>query len=98
MPVTVPPVPTPQTIASSAPPVSRQISSAVVRRWIAGFAGLANCCSITAPSVSATSCPARARAPGIPSAAGVSSSSAPSSASRRRRSIDMLSGMVRISR
>ena len=42
-PVMVPPVPTPQTIASTSPPVSRQISSAVVRRWTSGLAGLSNC-------------------------------------------------------
>ena len=98
MPVTVPPVPTPQTMASTSPPVSRQISSAVVSRWIAGFAGLANCCSITAPSISATSSSARASAPGMPFSAGVSSSSDPSRRRMRRRSTDMLSGMVRIRR
>ena len=41
-PVIVPPVPTPATIASTLPSVSRQISSAVVRRWISGLAGLEN--------------------------------------------------------
>src|SRR2546421_579156 len=43
-PVIVPPVPTPATRISTLPSVSRQISSAVVRRWISGFAGLLNCC------------------------------------------------------
>jgi hypothetical protein len=38
-PVTVPPVPVPQTRMSTLPSVSRQISSAVVLRWISGFAG-----------------------------------------------------------
>ena len=49
----VPPVPTPATMASSCPPVSRQISSAVVRRWIAGLAGFSNCWSMMAPGCSA---------------------------------------------
>ena len=41
-PVIVPPVPTPATSTSTRPSVSRQISSAVVRRWISGLAGLPN--------------------------------------------------------
>ena len=41
-PVIVPPVPTPATSTSTLPSVSRQISSAVVRRWISGLAGLPN--------------------------------------------------------
>ena len=45
-PVMVPPVPTPETTMSTAPSVSFQISSAVVARWIAGLAGLANCCGM----------------------------------------------------
>ena len=44
-PVTVPPVPVPHTRMSTLPSVSRQISSAVVRRWMSGFAGFSNCCS-----------------------------------------------------
>ena len=43
-PVMVPPVPTPATRMSTLPSVSRQISSAVVRRWISGLAGFSNCC------------------------------------------------------
>ncbi len=39
MPVIVPPVPTPQTSASTLPSVSAQISAAVVNSWILGFAG-----------------------------------------------------------
>ena len=39
-----PPVPTPPTITSTAPSVSRQISSAVVSLCAAGLAKLANCC------------------------------------------------------
>ena len=46
-PVIVPPVPTPETRMSTVPSVSSQISSAVVRRWIAGFAGFSNCWGIT---------------------------------------------------
>ena len=42
-PVIVPPVPMPATTMSTAPSVSSQISTAVVRRWISGLAGLANC-------------------------------------------------------
>ena len=42
-PVIVPPVPTPATRMSTSPSVSRQISSAVVLRWISGLAGLSNC-------------------------------------------------------
>ena len=42
----VPPVPTPETITSTSPCVSFQISSAVVRRWISGLAGFSNCCGI----------------------------------------------------
>ena len=42
-PVIVPPVPTPAIRMSTLPSVSFQISSAVVSRWICGFAGFANC-------------------------------------------------------
>ena len=41
-PVMVPPVPIPETRMSALPSVSRQISSAVVRRWTSGLAGLRN--------------------------------------------------------
>ena len=85
----VPPVPTPATNTSIAPPVSRQISSAVVRRWISGLAGFLNCCGTIASGVSRASSSARAMAPFMPCAAGVSTSSAPSSASILRRSIDI---------
>ena len=43
-PVIVPPVPMPATKMSILPSVSRQISSAVVVRWISGLAGFSNCC------------------------------------------------------
>ena len=78
-PVKVPPVPTPLTTTSTAPSVSFQISSAVVRRWISGFAGLRNCCGMNASGRELTISSALAIAPRIPCAAGVSSSSAPSS-------------------
>ena len=45
-PVMVPPVPTPETRMSTLPSVSRQISSAVVLRWISGLAGFWNCCGM----------------------------------------------------
>ena len=45
-PVIVPPVPTPATMMSTFPPVSAQISSAVVLWWISGFAGFSNCCGM----------------------------------------------------
>ena len=45
-PVMVPPVPMPATRMSARPSVSRQISSAVVVRWISGFAGFSNCCGM----------------------------------------------------
>ena len=45
-PVIVPPVPIPDTKMSILPSVSRQISSAVVLRWISGLAGFSNCCGM----------------------------------------------------
>ena len=96
-PVMVPPVPTPETTASTAPSVSFQISSAVETRWIRGLAGVSNCWGMTAPGVASTSSLARATAPAMPRSAGVSSSWAPRRTSILRRSMDMLSGMQRIS-
>ncbi len=46
-PVIVPPVPMPEMTMSTLPSVSFQISSAVVRRWMAGLEGLANCWRMT---------------------------------------------------
>ncbi len=94
----VPPVPTPETTISTAPAVSFQISSAVVVRWMAGLARLSNCDGMTAPGVRSSRSWAMAIAPFMPFSAGVSTSSAPSRASILRRSIDMLSGITRISR
>ena len=54
MPVSVPPVPIPPTTMSTFPPVSIQISSAVVAAWMSGLAGLSNCRAIQAPGVRAT--------------------------------------------
>ena len=95
-PVSVPPVPTAATRMSTLPSVSFQISSAVVFRWISGLAGLSNCCGIHALGVWWASCSARAMAPFMPSAPGVSISLAPSIARRVRLSSDMVSGIVKI--
>ena len=43
----VPPVPTPDTSMSIAPPVSSQISGPVVCSWMARLAGFLNCCNST---------------------------------------------------
>ena len=72
------------------------ISSAVVRRWISGFAGFWNCCGMMEPGVSARSSSARATAPFMPAEPGVSTISAPYARRITRRSIDMVSGMVRM--
>ena len=71
------------------------------RRWSgggsSGLAGLLNCCGIHEFGVFCCSSSARAMAPFIPSAPGVSTSFAPSMASSVRRSSDIVSGMVRMS-
>ena len=79
----VPPVPTPATMASMLWPLSSQISGPVVRSWMAGLAGLSNCCGIQASSFLATSSLALAMAPFMPSLAGVSTRLAPSARSKR---------------
>ena len=48
---------------STLPSVSRQISSAVVRRWISGLAGFANCCGMKSRVLLAISSAARSRRP-----------------------------------
>ena len=94
-PVIVPPVPMPEIRTSAAPSVSSQISSAVVRRWISGFAGLLNWPTSRKRSGSlATISSARAIAPFMPFAPSVSTSSAPKAVSMRRRSRLIVSGMV----
>ncbi len=85
-PVTVPPVPTPATTASTSPSVSCQISSAVVWRCTSGLAGLRNCWGMKASGSSAAISLARSTAPRIPFDAGVSTSLAPKARSVTRRS------------
>ncbi len=97
-PVSVPPVPTPTTMASTLPPVSFQISSAVVRSCTSGLAGLSNWAGMTALGKDLASSAARAMAPPMPLAAGVSSSSAPRCERILRRSSDMDSGITRMMR
>jgi len=97
-PVMVPPVPTPATSMSILPSVSSHSSTAVVRRWISGLAGFWNCCGMTALGISLRSCSALRIAPFMPSAPGVSTTSAPSALRIIRRSMLIVSGMVRISR
>ena len=64
---------------------------------MSGLATLSNCCGITAPGVAATISRARATAPAMPRSAGVSSSLAPRISSILRRSMDMDSGITRVS-
>ncbi len=94
----VPPVPMPQTMQSTSPPVSFQISSAVVRRWISGLAGFENWPGMTEFGIVASNSSALAMAPPMPFSRGVRCSSAPRKASILRRSTDIESGMVRITR
>ncbi len=97
-PVKVPPVPTPITSASTLPCVSAQISSAVVKACTSGLAGFSNWLGCTAPGRLASNWPARSMAAGMPPAAGVSSSSAPSKARILRRSTDIDFGITKIRR
>mmetsp|Transcript_55740 Transcript_55740/g.121382 ORF Transcript_55740/g.121382 Transcript_55740/m.121382 type:complete len:207 (-) Transcript_55740:438-1058(-) len=97
-PVMVPPVPTPATKMSIAPSVSAQISGPVVSRWILGLSMLLNCWrSLPLSPRPATICSAFFTAPPMPLAAGVSTSFAPSALSITLRSMDIDSGMVRMS-
>ena len=75
-PVIVPPVPTAATKAPISPPVSRQISSAVVSRWIRGLAGLENWSGMNPLRCSAIS-RASSTASVMPPSDGVSRTSAP---------------------
>src|SRR5579862_3187782 len=95
-PVMVPPVPTPATRKSTLPSVSRQISSAVVRRWMAGLAGLENCWGMKLFGICCFNSSARAIAPFMPLAPSVSTSLAPRIFNSLRRSRLIVSGMVRI--
>mmetsp|Transcript_12354 Transcript_12354/g.20110 ORF Transcript_12354/g.20110 Transcript_12354/m.20110 type:complete len:209 (-) Transcript_12354:91-717(-) len=94
----VPPVPTPPKRMSTLPSQSSHISGPVVSRWILGLSGLLNCCSRnpSSPKESVISS-ALEMAPPMPFAAGVSLTSAPKALRRTRRSIDILSGMVKMS-
>ena len=96
VPVSVPPVPTDDTKISTFPSVSCQISCAVVTLWIAGLASFSNCCGMNAFPYSSFSCAAFSIAPRIPARPGVSTISAPSAFTILRRSILMVSGIVRI--
>ena len=84
----------PETRTSTLPSVSRQISSAVVLRWTSGLAGFSNCCGMNQPGFWSSSSFALAMAPRMPCSLGVSTTLAPNALSSRRRSMDMLSGMV----
>ena len=95
-PVIVPPVPTPAMKMSTLPSVSRQISSAVVLRWISGFASFSNCLAQIAPGVSATICFAMLTASDMPLVGSVRINSAPKARSSVRRSLDIDAGIVRI--
>ncbi len=96
-PVMVPPVPTPATTKSTLPSVSRQISSAVVLRWISGFAGLENCWGMKLFGICLFSSSALAMAPFMPLAPSVKTSFAPRIFNSLRRSRLIVSGIVRIS-
>ncbi len=78
--------------------MSRQISSAVVRRWISAFAGLSNWRASTAPGVSAAMRSAVSTASVMPLYGSVSTSSAPYAFSSVRRSFDIDAGIVRMTR
>ncbi len=77
--------------------VSFQISGPVVSKWIWGLAGFSNCLGMNQPGCLAISS-ARAIAPFIPSAPGVRISSVPKARSMMRRSSDIESGIVKVSR
>ena len=79
---------------STFPSVSRQISSAVVRRWTAGFEGFVNCCRMTLLGILACNSSALAMAPRIPFGPSVNTTRAPRIFSSLRRSNDMVSGIV----
>ena len=96
MPVTVPPVPTPQTRMSICPAVSSQISGPVVSKCTFGFAGFSNCCRMYASPFFAASSSAFITAPFIPLAGSVRTRSAPNALRRMRRSSDIEAGMVRV--
>ncbi len=81
---------------STPPSVSSQISTAVVRRWMAGFAGFTNWPMMIESGVSRWISSALAIAPFMPLAPSVRTRRAPRAARIFRRSTDMVSGIVRI--
>src|SRR5208283_3802645 len=87
----------PATMKSTLPSVSRQISSAVVWRWISGLAGLENCWGMKLLGICLFNSSALAMAPFMPLAPSVSTSLAPRIFNSLRRSRLIVSGIVRIS-
>ena len=81
----------------SGPLLPQQTDEGSMIRFDPG-AGLLNCWGMIAPGISFRSSSALAIAPFMPCGPGVSSSSAPMSASILRRSSDMVSGMTRMRR
>ena len=73
----VPPVPTPATKASTFPSMSRQISSAVVRRWISGLAGFENWSGMKQSPRSPAICRAASTASSMPPIDSTTDTSAP---------------------
>ncbi len=94
----VPPVPTPLTKMSILPSVSRQISSAVVRRWISGLAGFLNCWGMYAFGRVLDQLLGLADRTRHPLGGRRQHDLGPKALSSRRRSRLMLSGIVTISR
>ena len=94
MPVIVPPVPMPAMTMSTLPSVSFQISSAVVLRWIAGLASLANWRAEDGAALLGD-LDRPVTAPFIPVDGSVRTSSAPNARSSARRSLLIDSGIVR---
>mmetsp|Transcript_14425 Transcript_14425/g.47045 ORF Transcript_14425/g.47045 Transcript_14425/m.47045 type:complete len:207 (-) Transcript_14425:635-1255(-) len=97
-PVRVPPVPTPPRRMSMRPSHCFHISGPVCSRWILGLSGLLNCWrrkALSAPRTS-TICSALRTAPDMPFLPGVKISSAPNALNMTRRSMDIVSGIVRI--
>ena len=93
-PVTVPPVPTPETNASKPRlPKTSTISFPVFCSCTIGLAGLLNCKGMKYPCSSANAV-AFAIAPFIPSAPGVNNKSAPYACINLRRSILIVSGIT----
>ncbi len=82
---------------STLPSVSRQISSAVVRRWTAGLDGFENCWRMTLFGILVSSSSAFAIAPFMPLGPSVRTTRAPRIFRILRRSTVIVSGIVRTS-